>query len=162
MTIINSYYINNSDSALHKNMLGSLISKAWKESFAIVICCEKDMIETIDQWIWTYEQLSFIPHITELDCDAAPSLIKSNNVFIISKDNEKYSDIILHKNKKILINLSSKLHDKDYIEKYDKYLYFFFDKGSTLLLNKVAHYVKSIAMQHNIYKYCDKMQKWEV
>lgn len=58
-----------------------------------IICASRPMVVTLDQALWQFKQLSFLPHMTDLDAvnpDTQPIFITSN-----LDDNLNHADTIL-------------------------------------------------------------------
>lgn len=73
------------------NTLGRLTYKIYNTSNNVQIVCKKNDINIIDDILWTFDKLSFIPHHTEND-NISIEGIKS--VYITTTASDKYDNII--------------------------------------------------------------------
>lgn len=80
MTQIIAYYPNPDN---QKKVLPKLLESIVAKGFRIHITCDsQERIQELDSFLWTYEQLSFLPHSTSVDSNL------SENPIVISQDSE--------------------------------------------------------------------------
>jgi len=87
-----------------------IINKYYKEGYKVVVISDNDdIICSLDKDLWTFEQISFLPHclISNLDSDC--------NVVLVSK--EYISDKSYLHDFDVIINLSDNLCDFQYENK---------------------------------------------
>ncbi len=87
-----------------------IINKYYKQGYKIAVISDNDdIISSLDKDLWTFEQISFVPHciINNLDSDC--------NVILISKDDIKDKSYL--RDFDVIMNLSDDLCDFQYENK---------------------------------------------
>lgn len=66
MTRIDFYVLDSPSASRHDTMICRIIEKAWRQGHEIYVCCEDtDTARTFDDILWSFEDVSFIPHEVE-------------------------------------------------------------------------------------------------
>lgn len=110
MAEINIYKTENINQILPK-LIESIISKRTK---IYILCNDSEQVKEIDYLLWSYSQLSFIPHATTSD------IYQNDQMVLIGTDpNHKWRGEII-----ISIPSPDSKTLKSFIERYEKILFF--------------------------------------
>jgi len=102
-----------------KKVLPKLLESIVAKDFKVHIACEsQERVEELDGFLWTYEQLSFLPHATGNDKDLAKNpIVISANVDVKNKATVLVADdMSLPKNftdfERVVFIVNDNLHDR--------------------------------------------------
>ncbi len=116
-----------------------IINKYYKQGYKIAVISDNDdIISSLDKDLWTFEQISFVPHciINNLDSDC--------NVILISKDDIKDKSYL--RDFDVIMNLSDDLCDFQYENKIYLEVVTSNDKQKDRARDKYKYY-KSLKMK---------------
>src|SRR5690349_2883100 len=111
----------------------------------MVLVREDNQVDYIDNLLWTYSQLSFLPHLTHKDelCEESPIYITNSEA-----DNANQSNIIV---------ILSEGYDISSLKKFEKYIFFYDDSKVDWVKNTVEKFGDKVDATYIMQ---DKVGKW--
>ena len=104
------HFYNIQDTSSSIKSICKIINKYYKEGYKIVVMSDNDdVIHSLDKDLWTFEQLSFVPHCMISNPDPECNVVLVSNEHIGNKEYLKDFDVIM--------NLSDDLCDIQYDNK---------------------------------------------
>ncbi len=104
------HFYNIQDTSSSIKSICKIINKYYKEGYKIVVMSDNDdVIHSLDKDLWTFEQLSFVPHCMISNPDPECNVVLVSNEHIGNKGYLKDFDVIM--------NLSDDLCDIQYDNK---------------------------------------------
>ena len=68
MTQVDFYVIDSPSADRHDRMICRIVEKAWQQGHSVYIRCEDtSVVRTIDDMLWQFKDVSFVPHALEGD-----------------------------------------------------------------------------------------------
>jgi DNA polymerase-3 subunit chi len=108
-------------------LLNSVVEKGNK---LVILAENDDSVQKLDEMLWVYEQLSFLPHLTHKD-----ELANESPIYITTSEAD-------NANSANIIAIMSKSFELKSIGKYDKYLLFYNDDSARLAEMRAKKFIE--------------------